>query len=470
MIFPKQISWLDVEKQNLTQQITHSPIKRNVQQHKINTKKLKPGLVASYNIRPGNGEGLFWFWWFINLSLTYTLTYSPRSTGHIMVIKKLVVAVVIDSANDYKHGFIPRLIEWRVISMAEQCNPSLTVLGYLKQPVTQSRSTIAACVAQGVAGRQQPHAEINCKPRFSTNTSAQTAFISHQCIQTPKNIQYQTLQWTIRTQWKLFQVHFGGLIAYLIPLLHLFWKRIFVVKRWRFFTQQVPLMTDKLQRVLNAAARLVSGTRKYDRGLSQILHSDLHWLDVADRVQYKLDVTVHRCLHNKAPQYLIDCCVPVSDIASRQRLRSACRLLTVPRHRRTTLGRRAFSVAGPAVWNLLPDQLSALSLHSDSHWRHSSSTSISVLQHIRDVTIMHYINLHFTYLLTYSLSPNRHYQHSEWRSKLWPHPSSSTFLNHQLTLDRRNTDPVCWFFDAWTYGKTWAYFNSNHNDNCKLVR
>jgi len=24
-------------------------------------KKLKPGLVASYDIRPGNGEGLFWF-------------------------------------------------------------------------------------------------------------------------------------------------------------------------------------------------------------------------------------------------------------------------------------------------------------------------------------------------------------------------------------------------------------------------
>ena len=79
-------------------------------------------------------------------------------------------------------------------------------------------------------------------------------------------------------------------------------------------------MTDKLQRVLNAAARLVSGTRKYDRGLSQILHvhADLHWLDVADRVRYKLGVTVHRCLHNKVPQYLVNCCVPVSDIASRQ--------------------------------------------------------------------------------------------------------------------------------------------------------
>jgi len=49
-------------------------------------------------------------------------------------------------------------------------------------------------------------------------------------------------------------------------------------------------VTDKLQRVLNAAARLVSGKRKYDRGLTRILHADLHWLDEADRVQYKLAV------------------------------------------------------------------------------------------------------------------------------------------------------------------------------------
>jgi len=117
-------------------------------------------------------------------------------------------------------------------------------------------------------------------------------------------------------------------------------------------------VTDKLQRVLNAAARLVSGTSKYDRGLSQILHSDLHWLDVADRVRYKLAVTVHRCLHNKVPKYLSDCCIAVSDIADRQRLRSARRRqLDVPRHQRSTLGRRTFSVAGPIVWNSLPAKL-----------------------------------------------------------------------------------------------------------------
>jgi len=47
-----------MEKLNLAQlhnKSTHSPIKRNEQQ-KINTKKLKPDLVVSYDIRPGHGE------------------------------------------------------------------------------------------------------------------------------------------------------------------------------------------------------------------------------------------------------------------------------------------------------------------------------------------------------------------------------------------------------------------------------
>ena len=35
---------------------------------------------------------------------------------------------------------------------------------------------------------------------------------------------------------------------------------------------------DKLQRVLNAAARIISNTRKYDRGPRQFQPSELHWL------------------------------------------------------------------------------------------------------------------------------------------------------------------------------------------------
>jgi len=109
---------------------------------------------------------------------------------------------------------------------------------------------------------------------------------------------------------------------------------------------------------MNAAAGVVSDTPKYDRGLTDLLHDDLHWLDVPERVQYKLCSTVHRCLQHKAPQYMKNCCVHTSDIARRQHLRSAgCHQLLVSRHRRSMFGRRAFSVAGPAPWNSLPDYL-----------------------------------------------------------------------------------------------------------------
>ena len=40
-------------------------------------KKLKPGLAASYDIRSGNGEGLFLFGCFMNLLLTYLLRHPP---------------------------------------------------------------------------------------------------------------------------------------------------------------------------------------------------------------------------------------------------------------------------------------------------------------------------------------------------------------------------------------------------------
>ena len=109
--------------------------------------------------------------------------------------------------------------------------------------------------------------------------------------------------------------------------------------------QQRPLLprniTDRLQRLLNAAARAVSNPGKFYRGLTHLLHSELHWLDVPQRILHQLGVTVHRCLQGKAPQYLVNCCHPISDVASRQRLRSSSRHhLVVPRHRRSTLGRR----------------------------------------------------------------------------------------------------------------------------------
>jgi len=88
-----------------------------------------------------------------------------------------------------------------------------------------------------------------------------------------------------------------------------------------------------------------------------MIHIDLHWLDVPERVTYKLSVMVYHCIHGTSPKYLCDLCTLVADVASRRQLRSASQnILLVPRYKRG-LGRRAFSVAGPLVWNSIADCL-----------------------------------------------------------------------------------------------------------------
>jgi len=82
---PGQSLGLVWKKLNLTQQKHTFTNQKKCTTTQINAKKLKPGLVASYDIQPGNGEGLFLFWCFINLSLTYLntypLTYSPQAVS-----------------------------------------------------------------------------------------------------------------------------------------------------------------------------------------------------------------------------------------------------------------------------------------------------------------------------------------------------------------------------------------------------
>jgi len=114
-------------------------------------------------------------------------------------------------------------------------------------------------------------------------------------------------------------------------------------------------VTDKLQRVINAAARLVSGTRKYDHGLSHLLHIDLHWLDVADRVKFKLGLTVQRCLITRHHTTLLIAVrsSPTSPVGG-----GYVQLIVANwMYHDTTAAARSFSVAGPTVWNLLPDDL-----------------------------------------------------------------------------------------------------------------
>jgi len=61
---------------------------------------------------------------------------------------------------------------------------------------------------------------------------------------------------------------------------------------------------QRLQSVQNAAARLVTGTRRTDY-ITPVLQS-LHWLPVRQRVTFMLATLVHKCLNGRALGYLAD--------------------------------------------------------------------------------------------------------------------------------------------------------------------
>lgn len=106
----------------------------------------------------------------------------------------------------------------------------------------------------------------------------------------------------------------------------------------------------QLQLVQNAAACLLTGTRKFAH-ISPILQS-LHWLPVHFRTDFKILLFVFNCVHGLAPQYLSDLLVPYSP--SRTLLSADQALLVVPKSKRKSRGDCAFAVAPLRFWNELP--------------------------------------------------------------------------------------------------------------------
>ena len=105
--------------------------------------------------------------------------------------------------------------------------------------------------------------------------------------------------------------------------------------------------TYKLQKVQNAAARLVARKRK--RESISAVRKDLHWLDVESRVMFKLLLLVYKCINGvcsanltKKLKYKKYNCRP-EDYLKLETTKVS-----------TKYGRRTFGYAGPRLWNALP--------------------------------------------------------------------------------------------------------------------
>jgi len=74
-------------------------------------------------------------------------------------------------------------------------------------------------------------------------------------------------------------------------------------------------LLQRLQLVQNAAARLVTGTRRSDH-ITPVLRQ-LHWLPVRQRVAFKVAGLVYQSLAGAAPAYIADDCHLLSDAGRR---------------------------------------------------------------------------------------------------------------------------------------------------------
>ena len=110
---------------------------------------------------------------------------------------------------------------------------------------------------------------------------------------------------------------------------------------------------EKLQRVQNIAARLITGRSRRDH-ITPVL-KNLHWLSVKLRITFKISLLTYKILNGQSPSYLtslISSYKPVRSLRSSDHL-----LLKVPNVNTGTYGQRTFSYCAPKLWNGLPKSL-----------------------------------------------------------------------------------------------------------------
>ncbi len=110
---------------------------------------------------------------------------------------------------------------------------------------------------------------------------------------------------------------------------------------------------NKLQIVQNAAARVLTRSRKYDH-ITPILQS-LHWLPIKFRISYKILLLAYKALNDLAPAYLTNLLSRYNPTRSLRSQNSG--LLVVPRIAKSTKGGRTFSYLAPKLWNSLPENV-----------------------------------------------------------------------------------------------------------------
>ena len=112
----------------------------------------------------------------------------------------------------------------------------------------------------------------------------------------------------------------------------------------------------KLQRVLNAAARLLMSCKKYDH----ITPINLYRLRVRYRINFKALLLTFKALYGMAPSYIIDLIHTKTNTRYLLRSNEGVFLKHPSGKMKKSFGDRSFSVAAPTLWKALPVSLRSI--------------------------------------------------------------------------------------------------------------
>ena len=107
-------------------------------------------------------------------------------------------------------------------------------------------------------------------------------------------------------------------------------------------------LIDRLQNVQNAAARIITRTKKYDH--TKPVLKQLHWLPVNQRINNEILLLTYKALNGLAPSYISELLEPYTP--ARNPRSSSKNFLRIPP---VSYGHRCFFFAAPGLWNPFPD-------------------------------------------------------------------------------------------------------------------
>ena len=114
---------------------------------------------------------------------------------------------------------------------------------------------------------------------------------------------------------------------------------------------------DRMQKVQNQAARILTRSPRRDH-ITPVL-KQLHWLEVRERIRYKVLILAHKSFYETAPQYL-SAVVTRKDYVKNTRSSTEHYLLCTPplsKDCSNTFLERSFIFSAPREWNSLDESI-----------------------------------------------------------------------------------------------------------------